>query len=189
MVLAMAFIVAPPGQTCKTIGHSIPPKDGALTVPRAFCLSYVSRDLTEGCQEEIANILQRSQRNNERVGVGGFLAQFNGCFFQVLEGPQEAVLTLFKTISADPRHESIRVVWQSEQDRRRFRSWAMMHLKGWPRLFRTLAGPWGEHLVGLSITDPCWDAPDFAERMIEAAAQVHDFSVERQREILVNTLP
>ena len=155
-----------------------------------WCLSYISKDLTNGDAAEIGKILEHSRRNNRRAGVGGFLVQFNGWFFQVLEGPKEAVEALYERIAGDPRHGAVRIVLRMERETPHFQGWDMMHIRGLPRIFRTLAAECcGDH-ESLSLTNPCWDSPDFAERMIEAAAMVHDFSVDRQREILVqDSLP
>lgn len=44
---------------------------------------------------------------------------------QVLEGPEEAVESLFKTIRADPRHKDVTVLSREQISTRQFANWEM----------------------------------------------------------------
>ena len=58
-------------------------------------------------QDELAKIVETSQRNNPLRGVTGLLVYGGGMFLQWLEGPRPAVEALMETLSTDPRHETI----------------------------------------------------------------------------------
>jgi hypothetical protein len=54
------------------------------------------------------------------------LMSSGGIFYQVLEGPIEAVDSLFQKIAIDPRHKDVLVLSvQEEVEDRQFPSWAM----------------------------------------------------------------
>ncbi len=87
---------------------------------------YVSHALPGGADEALlSDILAASRRNNPRVGVTGALVYSGRRFAQVLEGPAEAVESVFETIQCDPRHDSIAVLEVSSPEGRAFADWSM----------------------------------------------------------------
>ena len=89
-------------------------------------LKYISRQTNPLSDIEMAAIEAISQRNNQAVGVTGALVRIGDYFFQVLEGPADAVDETFSRISGDERHADIVVVGRSERvDHRLFGGWAM----------------------------------------------------------------
>lgn len=67
-----------------------------------------------------------SSNKNMKLGIDGLLL-WNGLeFIQCLEGPQEAVISMYKKISVDTRHSDIRVLVWEKADQRLFRKWSMM---------------------------------------------------------------
>ncbi len=65
-----------------------------------------------------------------------------GNIMQVIEGPEEKVLTLVEKIRRDPRHFGLQVVLRSHNTERRFDQWAMAFYKG--------VSPAKENLEGMS---------------------------------------
>lgn len=66
----------------------------------------------EEAQQLLARIFAQSLRNNPALEIGGVL-YFNPANFtvmQILEGPSTAVATLFDKVSADPRHEDVKIL-------------------------------------------------------------------------------
>jgi hypothetical protein len=100
-------------------------------MPQLLRLTYVSRAafpvdrLTSGIQREVARILVQSRRNNPRQQLVGALYFGDGCFFQCLEGPQEAVEALYQRLHGDPRHGELRVLSREFVSSPSFSSWAM----------------------------------------------------------------
>ena len=94
-------------------------------------LTYVSRAtfpvdrFSSGIPREVARILVQSRRNNPRQHLVGALYFGDGCFFQCLEGPQEAVETLYQRLHGDPRHGELRVLSREFVASPSFSTWAM----------------------------------------------------------------
>ena len=68
---------------------------------------YASAASREFTPEELEELLVVARKNNEALGVTGMLLYEKGSFFQILEGPAEAVEPLYAKIGADKRHASI----------------------------------------------------------------------------------
>ncbi|TWT92494.1 BLUF domain-containing protein [Neorhodopirellula pilleata] len=70
-------------------------------------------------------LLARSRTNNARRGLTGILLYHDRSFFQVLEGPADAVGELFGAIQRDPRHTNSIVLADDIVDQRNFGQWQM----------------------------------------------------------------
>lgn len=62
---------------------------------RLLYSSQATQNITE---QDIAEILEKSQKNNQEVGITGVLLYGGHLFMQVLEGPEQAVLKKYITI-------------------------------------------------------------------------------------------
>lgn len=99
-----------------------------------FGLLYTSasRGLEAG---DLDALLRTARRRNEALGVTGVLVALRGepgphgepeeRFAQWLEGPEEAVRTVFGSILGDERHTSVIVMWQGPRTRRLCSAWSM----------------------------------------------------------------
>jgi Sensors of blue-light using FAD len=76
-------------------------------------------------ETELVDILRVSQANNARVGITGMLLYKGGNFMQVIEGPDEAVATVYQRIRRDPRHHAIETLLDDPLAERDFPSWSM----------------------------------------------------------------
>ena len=74
---------------------------------------------------EVAGILMQSRKNNPANGLVGALYFGDGCFFQCLEGPAEAVDGLYMRLHRDPRHTDLKVLSRVAIDRLTFAKWFM----------------------------------------------------------------
>ncbi len=84
-----------------------------------------SRLAPEAFVEQVESIIRVSIRNNRRDNVSGLLFCHDGWFLQALEGSSLAVQTALGRISADPRHEAVKVLGAGPADGRLFREWDM----------------------------------------------------------------
>ena len=75
------------------------------------------------------DILETSQRNNERRNLTGLLVYRLGHFIQLLEGDKANVLAAFERIAGDGRHSSARVLLAFESGERLFPHWRMGHVR------------------------------------------------------------
>ncbi|GAB3745742.1 hypothetical protein GCM10028817_00920 [Spirosoma pomorum] len=71
------------------------------------------------------DIVEFSRAKNARLGITGVLLYVNGKIVQVLEGQQEAVEGLYKSIQADPRHRDVKTVISHPIAQRLFDKWYM----------------------------------------------------------------
>jgi hypothetical protein len=70
-------------------------------------------------------LLLQSREKNTRLGLTGMLLYKDGNFIQALEGPDDAVEALYRSIERDPRHHGVlRLTRQPIQDRE-FAAWSM----------------------------------------------------------------
>ena len=85
---------------------------------------YVSSSVGMLSKDELVELLVRSREKNERLGITGMLLYKDGNFIQILEGPEEPVRELYRTIEADPRHRGIIRLLELHTERR-FPDWSM----------------------------------------------------------------
>jgi hypothetical protein len=78
-------------------------------------------------EEEILEILTRSRRKNERLGITGLLLYRDGNFLQILEGPAAAVEELLDKIERDSRHRGMILLSRSNIEERQFSDWHMAY--------------------------------------------------------------
>ena len=93
--------------------------------PGLVRLVYASAASAPFTPEQLQQLLALARRRNAAAGITGMLLYLNGSFFQVLEGPSEVVDGLFGTISADPRHDKVRLLLQERAAYREFGDWSM----------------------------------------------------------------
>lgn len=88
-------------------------------------ISYVSAASDPFDDDRLNDLLTQSRRSNHEHDLTGMLLYRRGRFFQVLEGPQDAVDELMTKIRRDPRHTDVRVLLSEHMDERRFTEWTM----------------------------------------------------------------
>jgi len=113
-------------------------------------IAYVSAAATYMTDADIAAILVRARENNIAHGLTGALMYHRGRFIQILEGPDEQLLSRFAVISADERHRAIHVISEETIAERQFPEWTMgfrpltddsiMSLPGYDDFFDGLTG-------------------------------------------------
>lgn len=95
-------------------------------------LVYISTSREAVTGAMLDDILTKSRRNNDRVGVTGLLLTANKRFLQALEGPDAAVLATYSRIQADPRHYACVLLSSRTVETRSFGEWSMNHHAGGP---------------------------------------------------------
>ena len=89
-------------------------------------IKYISRASRPMSYEEVQRLREVSVRNNQREQITGILIEVKGIFFQVMEGPGEAVDRLYDRISRDDRHTEMLLLSSVDSlDTRMFPDWAM----------------------------------------------------------------
>ncbi|WP_285041390.1 BLUF domain-containing protein [Plantibacter sp. LMC-P-059a] len=88
-------------------------------------LVYASTATQPFNDEDLTALLATSRENNARAHLTGMLIYRDGRFLQVLEGPEAAVRGLMDTLTTDPRHTGIRVMFEEPIRERQFADWTM----------------------------------------------------------------
>ena len=95
---------------------------------KLYQLAYLSSALAKPSESGLRAILDTSRRNNSTGGITGLLLYHDGNFFQVLEGPKDAVLACYDRIVADPRHHGHIVLLSEKIGQRNFSDWSMAYV-------------------------------------------------------------
>lgn len=88
-------------------------------------IRYVSRFESPLSEADIQAIGEQSRRNNERLDLTGVLMASGGLFYQVLEGPAEAVDEVYRKIVEDGRHTDLLLLSTETGVDRLFPTWSM----------------------------------------------------------------
>lgn len=120
-----------------------------------YFLVYVSAAVTWFSEAQLRALLTTARFRNEHTGITGMLLYKDGNFMQAIEGPEDAVLALYKRIEADRRHQGLLVLDSGPQQARQFALWSMA--------FHDLSAGRGDMPSGYSrFMDEPLNAPAFA---------------------------
>ena len=76
-----------------------------------------SSQLGTGYLPDLDGLAEISRRNNARQDITGILLFDGESFFQILEGDEEAIDSLFDRIRMDKRHDSVCLLYTSPSPR------------------------------------------------------------------------
>jgi hypothetical protein len=94
-------------------------------------LVYCSRATAGVDDSAVERIVASARRRNPLLGLTGMLVFGSGVFFQWLEGPREGIMRLMALLRADPRHENIVVLTETDAAGERvFPDWDMELVTG-----------------------------------------------------------
>jgi hypothetical protein len=93
--------------------------------PKIYYIIYISTATQPFSKPELLELLTKSRENNTKLGLTGMLLYKNDVFQQILEGPEEAVNSLFQKIKKDPRHHDVVKATDGFQAKRQFTDWSM----------------------------------------------------------------
>jgi len=89
-------------------------------------IRYVSEFVTAMTPQQIDELARKAAKNNERSDITGMLVASGQLFFQLIEGPDEAIDSLFARILVDDRHHNVLVLRTEQGDLKRVcPDWAM----------------------------------------------------------------
>ena len=83
-------------------------------------LSYVSTQSYVLRDNDLERLLNESRSNNTKAEITGILIHLDGNFIQFLEGPEENIDSVFRSIQEDSRHHDIMILSQGESSERCF---------------------------------------------------------------------
>ena len=107
-----------------------------------YRLAYVSSALQKFSKPQLLSLLHEAREKNAYKGITGMLLYKDGNFMQMIEGEATALHTLRQSITNDPRHHQLLVIFDEPAETRLFTDWTMG--------FYDLADPALEILPGFS---------------------------------------
>lgn len=89
--------------------------------------SYLAVSNREEAKQLLAAIFTTALLRNPAKAIGGmlFYDEATSCIVQVLEGPAQVTRELFSKIEVDPRHTSVKKLWDIDVETRRFDGFGM----------------------------------------------------------------
>jgi hypothetical protein len=99
-------------------------------MPNLLRLIYVSLTTVELDGPAIGALLEQAQARNEQLGMTGVLCTGRGHFVQLLEGPEDHVVSVYASILRDKRHRDVTLVSAALAAERAFPTWSMGHIDG-----------------------------------------------------------
>ena len=85
---------------------------------------YVSEKVGSS-EQDVADIVNASTQNNPSKDITGCLLEGSNSFLQILEGPSDAIKSLYKTICEDNRHTNVQRLCDEPLNTRLFSYWSM----------------------------------------------------------------
>ncbi len=95
---------------------------------RLLRIKYVSRFSRDLSTEAIDALVAHAREKNARLGITGILVSTGGLFYQIIEGPNAEVSSLFETINGDARHTDVLALDRTATTSRIFPDWSMRQL-------------------------------------------------------------
>jgi hypothetical protein len=86
---------------------------------------YISTASSELTEDALLEVLARSQSRNKERGITGLLLHADGSIIQVMEGPEQAVRSLYTKVAADKRHKGVTLMSCRSVDARDFPNFKM----------------------------------------------------------------
>ncbi len=99
-----------------------------MEAPVLYRIVYLSSAVGPITPAVLADILDRSRRNNKADGITGVLLYDEGNFIQVLEGPKDEVTACFDRILEDERNTGWIVLERKPVEARVFAGWDMGYI-------------------------------------------------------------
>ncbi|MGV8995549.1 MAG: BLUF domain-containing protein [Parvibaculaceae bacterium] len=94
-----------------------------------YQIAYFSSAANYVSDDDVVQILAKSQTNNKALGVTGMLLLMDQVFFQVLEGERAVVESLVERIEKNSLHNGLIRVIAIEREDRVFPDWSMGYEK------------------------------------------------------------
>jgi hypothetical protein len=90
-----------------------------------YQLIYRSRATSPPTEADLQQLLNQARAHNAQAHITGLLLYRDGCYVQVLEGPEDEVRAVFVRILRDPRHTQVVTLSEGLGPARRFPEWSM----------------------------------------------------------------
>ena len=110
-------------------------------------LLYFSQAVATVTNADLEEILATSRRKNKERDITGALVTGGGVFLQILEGPEQSVLSLYLEILQDSRHYDVEIMRVTPIINRLFEDWSMECFETTPLQFEQIIKFKTEHFA------------------------------------------
>ncbi|WP_435579308.1 BLUF domain-containing protein [Gilvibacter sp.] len=86
-------------------------------------ICYVSTAVSTITQHNVSDVFEGIVENNLSLGITGVLLYSHGNFMQILEGPSEAMASVYDSIKRDRRHHHIIEIMNQPAEERMFENY------------------------------------------------------------------
>lgn len=90
-------------------------------------LIYTSTAKSLMDERDLSQILRSARSSNSKNDITGLLVYHDGCFMQILEGPEAAVQRCYQRIQLDQRHRDCTLLAKDTVVSRMFSTWWMSY--------------------------------------------------------------
>ena len=97
---------------------------------KVFHLVYISKAHDDLSYTDVHTILNTSRTYNAFHEISGLLVLRDGYFMQLLEGPEDRIKFLLGKIMMDKRNHDLKVLLETQSDKRLFQDWSMAFVDG-----------------------------------------------------------
>lgn len=90
-----------------------------------YFLIYTSYAAPDFQDDDLKTLLTQSCKKNKALSITGMLLYFDGKFLQLIEGEEQAVKNLYRSICNDKRHKNVVTLKEQTIKDRFFTDWSM----------------------------------------------------------------
>lgn len=134
-----------------------------------FELAYTSRASEMMTDSQLEQLHHKATQFNKQHHITGLLLYNDGIFFQLLEGEESTINTLFASIKKDFRHYDVRQIYAHPTHKRQFADWSMRFFNVSPGTNRSISYLLTQEQLDLTVD---WSLPTTAKVLINAFQQM-----------------
>jgi hypothetical protein len=79
--------------------------------------------------KDVEELLFNAREKNKRLAITGVLLLIQGKFIQYIEGYEEDIDNVYRSIEVDPRHNDLLLLDSGYIDKRQYKNWTMAYRK------------------------------------------------------------
>jgi len=116
-------------------------------------VSYMSSQSRVMSKKSIEEFLFQVREKNKLLTITGVLLLIQGKFVQYIEGPEEEITDVYKSISNDQRHTDLILLDSGDLEERQFKDWSMAYKEVSDKQIKGIVGEKKLDLEDIFLTD------------------------------------
>ncbi|MBO6879639.1 BLUF domain-containing protein [Winogradskyella sp.] len=93
-----------------------------------YSVIYQSKSQSHFAPMDIELMLMKAKRKNKRLKITGCIVYADNKFIQLIQGPKDAIIDLYKEIKADKRHFKVTTLLEQSTEQKIWSDWSMAML-------------------------------------------------------------